>query len=212
MAMLSGNWQKLLKKEFSKEYYKYLFNAVSHNYTHCEGVYPKSDDIFRAFELCDPYDIKVVIVAAYRQDATSDGLLFSSNGEPSGAEKNLLIELEDSLHITRTNNSLEDWAKQGVLLLNTWLTFSNNPSAVRTQSSWELFTTAVIKALNKIDKPILVVSLGNVAHSVTACTEHDLIKLAHPSPLSAYRGFLGSGIFNQINKYLIDNNQGMIFW
>ena len=214
MAKLSDKWERLLRKEFGKEYYKYLFKAVNHNYNHCENVYPNPNDIFKAFELCSPCDIKVVIISAYRQDETSDGLLFSSNGDPSGALTNILRELEDEMHISakRESYSLEDWAKQGVLLLNTWLTFSNNPDAVRTQQSWEMFTTAVINSLNKIDKPILIVSLGNVAHRVTDGTEHDRIKLQHPSPLSFYKGFHGSGLFSQINQHLIDNNLGIIFW
>ena len=107
--------------------------------------------------------------------------------------------------IVRTNNNLSDWARQGVLLLNTVLTVEKDKAFSHRNHGWEIFTDKIIEELNKREEPIIFVLWGNPARSKKALItnkKHIIIESAHPSPLSANRGFFGSKPFSKINKYL----------
>lgn len=194
-------------------YYENLKN-VSHI-----TIYPKEKDMFRAFEMT-PYDeVKVVILGQdpYHEDGQANGLAFSVN---SGTKmppslRNIFKELKDDLGgELRTNTDLSDWAEQGVLLLNTSLTVIES-QANSMAKLWEPFTDSVIRLLNEQEWPIVFVLWGNNARkkkSIIDMSRHYVIESAHPSPLSANRGFFGSKPFSKTNQILKRLGENEICW
>ena len=207
MPPLSGSWANALKGEFSKDYYKKLFQTVGAEYkTHT--IYPPADDIFNAFHFTPLEQVKVVILGQdpYHEPGQAHGLCFSVKPEvdipPSLV--NIYKELEDDLGCYIPNNGyLEKWARQGVLMLNTVLTVRAHQANSHKEIGWEQFTDAAIKVLAGQDRKSYTLSL------------HDALPIlmsAHPSPLSAYRGFFGSHPFSRTNEYLEENGLAPIDW
>lgn len=172
-------------------------------------IYPREKDMFRAFEMT-PYDqVKVVILGQdpYHEEGQANGLAFSVNNgiKAPPSLQNIFKELQNDMGgRLRTNTDLSDWAEQGVLLLNSSLSViegkANSMSKV-----WEPFTDNIIEILNKKEDPIVFVLWGNNAKrkkKLIDGSHHCIIESAHPSPLSAYRGFLGSKPFSKINQNL----------
>jgi uracil-DNA glycosylase len=176
---------------------------------------PGIDNIFAAFKL-PLNEIKVLIVGQdpYPNFGHAMGLAFSV---PSSVKtlpptlKNIFKELKNDLGIDRKNGDLTDWAEQGVMLLNRTLTIGKDGKPTHINLGWEIFTEKVIKSL--ADRGVLALLWGKEAEKISRLfPKNNFIATAHPSPLSAYRGFFGSKPFSKINKMLIADNQVPIRW
>ena len=180
-------------------------------------IYPPKEQVFRVFDL--PLEaIKVVILGQdpYHNPDQACGLSFSVNdGVPLPKSLiNIYKELHDDLGIkpAKTGN-LESWFKQGVFLLNAVLTVEKNSPASHSKIGWENFTDYIIENISEKNENIVFVLWGAYARSKNKLidpSKHKIIESAHPSPLSAYRGFFGSKVFSQINSYLAENDRETI--
>ena len=219
MAAINNDWLDVLKGEFSKPYYKKLFETVNQEYrTH--RVYPPADDIFNAFHLTPLKDVKVVILGQdpYHGDGQAEGLSFSVKPgvDIPPSLVNIYQELHDDLGCTiPSHGNLVKWAKQGVLLLNTVLTVRAHQANSHRGIGWEEFTDAAIMALNNQDRPIVFILWGAPAQrkeKMLTNPQHLILKAPHPSPLAAYRGFFGSRPFSQTNEFLKAHGIEPIDW
>ena len=180
-------------------------------------IYPPKEQVFRVFDL-PLKDIKVVILGQdpYHNPDQACGLSFSVNdGVPLPKSLiNIYKELHDDLGIkpAKTGN-LESWFKQGVFLLNAVLTVEKNSPASHSKMGWENFTDYIIENISEKNENVAFVLWGAYARSKNKLidpSKHKIIESAHPSPLSAYRGFFGSKVFSQINDYLVSHGRGNI--
>ena len=180
-------------------------------------IYPPKEQVFRVFDL-PLKDIKVVILGQdpYHNPDQACGLSFSVNdGVPLPKSLiNIYKELHDDLGIepAKTGN-LESWFKQGVFLLNAVLTVEKNSPASHSKMGWENFTDYIIENISEKNENVVFVLWGAYARSKNKLidpSKHKIIESAHPSPLSAYRGFFGSKVFSQINNYLAENDRETI--
>ena len=180
-------------------------------------IYPPKEQVFRVFDL-PLKDIKVVILGQdpYHHPDQACGLSFSVNdGVPLPKSLiNIYKELHDDLGIkpAKTGN-LESWFKQGVFLLNAVLTVEKNSPASHSKMGWENFTDYIIENISEKNENVVFVLWGAYARSKNKLidpSKHKIIESAHPSPLSAYRGFFGSKVFSQINNYLAENDRETI--
>lgn len=180
-------------------------------------IYPPKEQVFRVFNLALE-DIKVVILGQdpYHNPDQACGLSFSVNdGVPLPKSLiNIYKELYTDLGIRPANTgNLEPWFKQGVFLLNAVLTVEKNSPASHSKMGWEDFTDYIIETISKKNENVVFVLWGNYARGKKKLinpSKHKIIESAHPSPLSAYRGFLGSKVFSQINNYLKLHNKKTI--
>jgi uracil-DNA glycosylase len=219
MSGLTGQWEKALHDEFSKEYYKKLFLFIRDEYSRVV-VYPKSDEIFNAFHLTPLNQVKVVIIGQdpYHNEGQAHGLCFSVKPQvdipPSLV--NIYKELHDDIGCPIPNHGyLTSWAEQGVLLLNTVLTVQAHKPMSHRGVGWEEFTDAAIRAVNQQDRPIVFILWGKPAQEKARMLnnpKHLVLKAPHPSPLSAYRGFFGSKPFSKTNEFLERNGVEPINW
>ncbi len=219
MPPISGSWEKALKGEFSKDYYKKLFVKIQEEYQ-TRTIYPPADDIFNAFHFTPLEEVKVVILGQdpYHEPGQAHGLCFSVKPQvpipPSLV--NIYKELEDDLGCYIPNNGyLEKWARQGVLMLNTVLTVRAHQANSHKDLGWEQFTDAAIRVLAEQDRPMVFVLWGKPAQrkkEMIHNPKHLILESPHPSPLSAYRGFFGSRPFSRINAYLEQNVLEPIDW
>lgn len=219
MPPISGSWEKALKGEFSKDYYKKLFVKIQEEYQ-TRTIYPPADDIFNAFHFTPLEEVKVVILGQdpYHEPGQAHGLCFSVKPQvpipPSLV--NIYKELEDDLGCYIPNNGyLEKWARQGVLMLNTVLTVRAHQANSHKDLGWEQFTDAAIRVLSEQDRPMVFVLWGKPAQrkkEMIHNPKHLILESPHPSPLSAYRGFFGSRPFSRINAYLEQNGLEPIDW
>ncbi|MGI6006346.1 MAG: uracil-DNA glycosylase [Ruminococcus sp.] len=219
MPPISGEWAKALAPEFKKPYYKKLFQTVAQEYqTH--KIFPPGDDIFNAFHLTPLSQVKVVILGQdpYHGEGQAHGLCFSvrPDVEIPPSLVNIYKELEDDLGCYIPNNGyLEKWARQGVLLLNTVLTVRAHQANSHRGIGWEEFTDAAIRVLAAQDRPMVFILWGKPAQakkSMITNPDHLVLQSAHPSPLSAYRGFFGSRVFSKTNQYLESHGLEPIDW
>lgn len=219
MPPISGSWEKALKGEFSKDYYKKLFVKVREEYQ-TRTIYPPADDIFNAFHFTPLEEVKVVILGQdpYHEPGQAHGLCFSVKPHVPTPPSlvNIYKELEDDLGCYIPNNGyLEKWARQGVLMLNTVLTVRAHQANSHKDIGWEQFTDAAIRVLADQDRPMVFVLWGKPAQrkrEMIYNPKHLILESAHPSPLSAYRGFFGSRPFSKINEYLKENGLAPIDW
>ena len=219
MAAICNDWLEPLKPEFSKQYYKELYQKVVEEYkTHL--VFPPSDDVFNAFALTPLKEVKVVIIGQdpYHNVGQAHGLCFSVRPDvdipPSLV--NIYKELHDDLGCYVPNNGyLVKWARQGVLLLNTVLTVRAHQANSHRGIGWEQFTDAAIRILNEEDRPIVFILWGSPAQTKKKMLnnpKHLILEAPHPSPLSAYRGFFGSRPFSKTNEFLEKSGLSPIDW
>ena len=180
-------------------------------------IYPPKEQVFKVFDLALE-DIKVVILGQdpYHNPDQACGLSFSVNDGVALPKSliNIYKELHDDLGIkpAKTGN-LESWFKQGVFLLNAVLTVEKNSPASHSKMGWENFTDYIIENISEKNENVVFVLWGSYARSknkLIDSSKHKIIESAHPSPLSAYRGFFGSKIFSQINSYLAKNDRETI--
>lgn len=220
MGMIDNDWLPALKEEFGKPYYKDLYGFVKKEYsTHV--VYPPADDIFNAFHFTPLSEVKVVILGQdpYHNENQAHGLSFSvpvSQKEIPPSLQNIYKELQDDCGCYIPNNGyLEKWARQGVLLLNTVLTVRAHAANSHQGKGWEIFTDAVINAVNAQDRPIVYLLWGTPARRkapMLTNPKHLILEAPHPSPLSAYRGFFGCRHFSACNRFLEEHGIEPIDW
>ncbi len=220
MAAISNDWLKVLDDEFKKPYYRELYNFVRSEYGKTT-VYPPADDIFNAFHLTPLSKVKVLILGQdpYHEPGQAHGLAFSVKPGVSPLPPslvNIYKEIEDEFGVKMSDSGyLENWAKQGVMMLNTCLTVRAHQAYSHAQKGWEQFTDACIRALNAENRPIVYMLWGKPAAAKEAFLNNPkqlVLKASHPSPLSAYRGFFGCGCFKMCNEFLLKNGLSEIDW
>lgn len=216
--MINKKWDIVLKDEMKKDYFRQLGTFVKHEYA-TKRCFPEYKNIFNALRYTDYDEVKVVILGQdpYHGVGEAHGLSFSVQEgckRPPSLD-NIFKELESDLHIHRENNDLTDWAKQGVLLLNSIMSVQMDRPLSHQNHGWEQFTDAIISKLNERETPVIFVFWGSYARSkkvLITNSQHKIIESVHPSPLSAYRGFFGSKPFSKINHYLKESGQREIQW
>lgn len=211
-------WTEVLAPIKNSDYFISLWKKVKQEYSHYQ-CFPPKNQIFRSIELTPFDEIKVVIIGQdpYHDDFQANGLCFSvSNQVPAPPSlRNIYKELKDDLNIERSTNELDSWAKQGVLLLNATLTVRAHLANSHKDLGWEHFTNFIIKEISEKRENIVFVLWGSFAQQKIEFIDiqkHFIIKSAHPSPLSAHRGFFGSRPFSKINNYLEAKNISKIEW
>ena len=217
---IEQSWKDVLASEFEKDYFKQLTDFVRSEYLSGKTIYPEAKNIFNAFNLCPLQNVKVVIIGQdpYHEPGQAHGLCFSVQAGVALPPSliNIYKEIEQDIgHKSITNGDLTEWAKQGVLLLNSTLTVIAHRAASHAGHGWETFTNAVIKAVAENQKNVVYMLWGSYAQEkakVVDATQNLILKSAHPSPLSAYRGFFGNHHFSQANEYLIKHGKQPINW
>ena len=216
--MINKNWDIVLKDELNKDYFKKLGVFVKNEYK-SKICYPQYKDIFNALRYTDYNEVKVVILGQdpYHGENEAHGLSFSVRDDVKRPPSlnNIFKELENDLGIKKTNNDLTNWAKQGVLLLNSIMSVVKDTPLSHKEKGWEIFTDNIIKLLNEREQPIVFILWGGYARSkkkLITNKNHYIVESVHPSPLSAYNGFFGSKPFSKTNNFLISKNIVPIDW
>lgn len=212
-------WETFFIQERKQEYFQNLMKFLDKEYEE-QVVYPPRDNLFTCFTLCPLSDIKVVILGQdpYHQPNQAHGLSFSVQKGVAipRSLKNIYKELKNDIGVEPPSHGcLTDWAKQGVFLMNAVMSVREGKPASHANKGWEIFTDHVIEVLNKQENGIVFVLWGNYAQKKAALidqTKHRILQSAHPSPLSASRGFFGSCPFSKINDYLIELGRKPIDW
>ena len=218
---LEATWLAVLQDEFEKDYMKSLRAFLVEEKKAGKIIYPKSDDIFRAFELTPFNKVKVVILGQdpYHGAGQAHGLSFSvENGVKFPPSlQNIFKELETDIEGFQIpiHGNLSNWAKQGVLMLNASLTVRANEAGSHQKQGWETFTDKVIETISKEKENVIFILWGKFAQAKETLIDiekHVIIKSAHPSPFSAFSGFFGSKPFSKTNKILSDLGKQEIDW
>lgn len=217
--MIDNDWLEPLSAEFKKPYYAKLYRFVNEEYKK-NTIYPKQQDVFAAYDRTPLAKVKVLILGQdpYHEPGQAHGLCFSVS--PGVAVPPSLVNIYSELHddigcYIPNNGYLAKWADQGVMLLNTVLTVRAHVAYSHRGHGWEEFTDATIAALNRQDRPIVYMLWGKGAQQKSAMLDnpkHLVLKAPHPSPLSAYRGFMGCKHFSKANDFLKANGVEPIDW
>ena len=213
-----GPWGDLI--EFPREKWERLSDSVETAYGETE-VYPPRNRLFAALQTTAPEQVRVVILGQdpYHEPGQAHGLSFSV--ESGTAIPKSLVNIYRELHedlglLIPETGCLEPWARRGVLLLNSILTVEAHKAGSHKKFGWEDFTDQVIAATASLSQPIAFVLWGNFAIKKATMIQSQAPRLvltsAHPSPLSAYRGFFGSRPFSKINEFLIENGEAPMDW
>ena len=218
-VQIEKSWQERLQAEFDKPYFEELIRFVKTEYA--QGpCYPPGTLIFNAFNLCPLPKVKVVLIGQdpYHEPGQAHGLCFSVNdGVPFPPSlRNIFQEIQTDLgKPIPASGNLTRWAEQGVLLLNATLTVRAHAAASHQKRGWEAFTDAVIRLVSAEREHVVFILWGSYAQSKAVLidgTKHCILRSAHPSPLSAYRGFFGNHHFSICNQYLQQYNIEPINW
>lgn len=218
---IEETWKEVLKNEFTKPYFLELVNFVKSEYAlNKDSIFPKPNEIFRAFNECSFDEVKVVILGQdpYPTRGHAHGLCFSvgENVRPLPKSlQNIFKELTAEYGSYKyENGSLVRWAQQGVLLLNSVLTVKEGEAASHSNRGWEKFTDAVIESLSR-KKNIVYILWGSKAIDKAKSVNYNencVLTSVHPSPLSAHRGFFGCNHFIKANDYLVGKGLDPIVW
>ena len=219
MVNIGNEWDELLKNDFQSDYYLKLRNFLAYEYKHYT-VYPNMYDIFNALKTTSYSDVKVVILGQdpYHGPNQAHGMCFSvkKGVEAPPSLKNIFKELQDDCGCSiPPHGELTEWAKQGVLLLNTVLTVRAGQANSHANKGWEILTDQIIRLLNEKQTPIVFLLWGrNAQNKISLITNpnHLILKCAHPSPLSAYNGFFGCHHFSKTNAFLKEHGMQEIDW
>ena len=217
--MIGNDWDLILEEEFEKEYFKEIMVFVEEEYK-TKTIYPPKKEIFNAFKLCPPNNVKVVILGQdpYHEKGQAHGLAFSTpEGHPIPRSlKNIFKEIKEEYdYPIPESGCLESWAKQGVFLLNTVLTVEEGNANSHSKCGWQTFTDNVINILNDQNHPIVFLLWGKQAElkkELITNPNHLVLISSHPSPFSARKGFLGCNHFKLANEFLKENNLEEIDW
>lgn len=218
---IEETWKEVLENEFTKPYFLELVNFVKSEYAlNKDSIFPKPNEIFRAFNECSFDEVKVVILGQdpYPTRGHAHGLCFSveENVRPLPKSlQNIFKELTAEYGSYKyENGSLVRWAQQGVLLLNSVLTVKEGEAASHSNKGWEKFTDAVIESLSR-KKNIVYILWGSKAIDKAKSVNYNencVLTSVHPSPLSAHRGFFGCNHFIKANDYLVGKGLDPIVW
>ncbi|MFA6759627.1 MAG: uracil-DNA glycosylase [Sulfuricurvum sp.] len=211
-------WQDLLARESIKPYFKELESELEKErslYT----IFPPKEETFRALDLTSFDATKVVILGQdpYHNESEAHGLAFSvkEGVKTPPSLRNIFKELEADLGCTKSVSDLSSWAKEGVLLLNAFLSVRANSPASHQKIGWQHLSDAIIKTLSEKREALVFILWGNFARSKASlidANKHLIITSAHPSPLSASRGFFGSKPFSRANKHLKRMGKSEVRW
>ena len=216
---IEASWLEKLQPEFDKPYFEQLIQFVKAEYA--QGTcYPPGALIFNAFNLCPLSQVKVVLIGQdpYHEPGQAHGLCFSVNdGVPFPPSlRNIFAEIQTDLgKPIPTSGNLTRWAQQGVLLLNATLTVRAHAAASHQRRGWETFTDAVISTISAEREHVVFILWGSYAQSkapLIDASRHCILRSAHPSPLSAHRGFFGNHHFSICNQYLQQHQIQPINW
>ena len=212
------SWKTFLDQERKLDYYKELKNKIDYEYQHYT-CFPQYNLLYNALKMTKMEDVKVVILGQdpYHEPNQAHGLAFSVLCEKLPPSlKNIYQEMQNDLGVeVKQDGNLEYLAKQGVLLLNTVLSVRLGEAYSHSNMGWEILTDHIISKLNSLDQPIVFILWGSHAQKKKALlnnSKHFIIESAHPSPLSAYRGFFGSKPFSKTNQFLISQGIEPIDW
>lgn len=217
---LEESWKEALRDEFEKPYMKALGDFLRQEKAAGKVIFPPGPLIFNALNSTPLEKVKVVIIGQdpYHGPGQAHGLCFSVQpGVPAPPSlQNIYKELKRDLNIDIPSHGyLQSWAEQGVLLLNTSLTVEQARAGSHAGAGWQPFTDKVIEVVSQKRPHLVFLLWGSHAQSKERLidpTKHLILKSAHPSPLSAYRGFLGNGHFSRCNKFLIQHDLEPIDW
>lgn len=219
-VLIESEWKLVLKDYFETEQFADLTDKVKKEYS-LNIVYPKSENIFKAFWETPFSKVKVVILGQdpYHGENQAHGLSFSvqNSVKVPPSLQNIYKEIENEFGIKKdfNNGNLEPWAMQGVFLLNSILTVQANTPASHKNIGWDKFTDYVIKKLSDQQENLVFMLWGNFAKSKEILIDsgkHLILTSAHPSPFSAYNGFFGCNHFLKTNEYLRENGKDEIVW
>lgn len=212
-------YETIIKEEQEKQYFQILEKFLDERYAN-GIVYPKKEDIFKAFELSEYDELKVVILGQdpYHNPNQAQGLAFStpSNMKNPPSMVNILKEIHSDIGSSSCDDGeLSSWAKQGILLLNTVFTVEKNKPNSHKNKGWEIFSDTIIKYISKHKEGIIFLLWGAPAikkSKLIDTTKHHILSAPHPSPLSAYRGFFGCKHFSKTNELLKNMGKKEIIW
>lgn len=216
-----SSWRDLLDGEFTRQYFLSLERFVQSEWSAGVKVFPEPWNIFRALNACPPNKVRVVVLGQdpYHNDGQAMGLSFSV---PNGVKipsslRNIYKELMTDCGTTMpSHGNLEKWTAQGVLLLNSALTVRAHAAGSHSKRGWEAFTEEVIKAISAREDNVVFLLWGKWAQDrgrlIKNQSKHLVLKCAHPSGLSAHRGFFGCKHFSKANAYLVERGRAPIDW
>jgi uracil-DNA glycosylase len=215
-----SGWREALKREFERPDYLRMVSFLRNEAARGAIIYPPKDLIFNAFNLTPLSKVKVVILGQdpYHGPGQAMGLSFSvpAGAKPPPSLKNIFAEIQNDIGgALRTLGALDDWAGQGVLLLNTVLTVEKGLAASHAKKGWEAFTDGAIRQLSAQRRGIIYMLWGSHAQKkidIINSRGNMVLTAPHPSPLSAYRGFLGCKHFSKTNQYLEERGDAPICW
>lgn len=215
------SWADFIKKEQQESYFITLQHFIDNEIAEGKVIYPVQQDRFNAFSLTELQNVKVVILGQdpYHGEGQAHGLSFSV---PKGIKlppslRNIYKEMADDLSWSTVPDSgdLTEWAKQGVLLINSVLTVEKANAGSHAKQGWEQFTDRVIAHINEQNEGVVFLLWGSYAikkAKMINTDRHHVLTAVHPSPLSAYRGFFGCKHFSQTNKLLTEQGKSIINW
>ena len=213
------SWKPFLEDEFQKKYMEEIKTFLIKCSKNNEVIYPHPIDIFRSLELTPFDNVKVVILGQdpYHGPNQAHGLAFSvkKNVPKPPSLKNIFKEISEDLKIEKgSSGDLTNWAKQGVLLLNTCLTVSPGRPGSHSHLGWQEFTDSVIKAVDTKDRVVFILwgSYARKKKELLSNNKNLILEAPHPSPLSAHRGFFGCKHFSKTNQFLHKHEIKDIDW
>lgn len=216
---LQPSWLAQLSNEFNKPYMQQLKQFLTEQKAQRKIIYPKGKLIFNALNSTPFEQVKVVILGQdpYHGAGQAHGLCFSvpENIPPPPSLLNIYREINNDLNIHNHSGNLSNWAKQGVLLLNSVLTVEHGKAASHQGQGWEQFTDSIIQTINDQLENIVFMLWGAYAQrkgELLNPNKHLILKAPHPSPLSAHRGFFGCRHFSSCNQYLVQQQKSPIDW
>jgi len=221
---LHESWKQPLIDEFASPYMAQLREFLVAEKNAGKQIYPQGAEYFRALDLTPLNKVRVVVLGQdpYHGPDQAHGLCFSVKPgvRPPPSLVNIYKEMHSDLGITQPNHGfLEHWANQGVLLLNSVLTVEAHQAASHRGKGWEKFTDAIVQLVAAKEAPVVFLLWGAYAQKKAAFVKsideggsHLVLKTTHPSPLSAYNGFLGSGHFSKTNQFLQECGMEPINW
>ena len=216
---IQQSWKNALAQEFEKPYFESLVRFLHQEKAEGKTIFPPGSQIFRAFDLTPVDKVKVVILGQdpYHGPGQAHGLSFSvPEGVPAPPSlKNIFKEIESDLGVRMSGYpNLENWARQGVLLLNAVLTVRSSEAASHSRIGWQEFTDAVIRHISDNCEGVVFMLWGNFARTKSELIDksrHMVLEAAHPSPL-ARGAFFGCRHFSKANVYLVSAGREPIDW
>lgn len=218
--LIDNDWEEVLHKELEKPYIKSLIDFLIEERNH-HLVFPSESNFFEALKKTPFENIKVVILGQdpYHQIGQANGLAFSvgpgTRIPPS--LRNIYKELSSDIDDFKipSHGDLSSWAEQGVLLLNTTLSVRENNAGSHQNRGWEELTDEIIRKISDLKTGVVFLLWGKFAQQKIALIDvkkHHILCTSHPSPFSAYRGFLGSKSFSKTNELLVQEGKDAINW